>query len=1302
MKAAPLNPSEPIQGESNIQSIAKVQAPIPILVEADNPVAVVTAINSLAPKILTDQKELERVQPYLELLKKTIDSPGITNIALTGNYGSGKSTIINTFQNQHDEYEYLRISLASFGNITKEIADITGGTQSDDLTPATGKIATISPSPNNDVGKSAKVKKVSKEKKEELERLLEISILQQIFYHVKPSAIPDSRFKRIINIKDETIYLMAFSFALWIASAFILFKFDYIDRINPGSWDTKLHFDWIALPVFAMFFSGIGYFAKSIVRLLNNSKINKVNIKGELELGDKLDKSVFNEHLEEILYFFERTSFNLVVIEDLDRFDSTDIFTKLRELNTLLNNSLSIKDRKDHKEIVFLYAINDETFKDKNERVKFFEYIIPVIPFINPSNAGDQLAKLISEAKIDDVKFKEFTEDLVTFIDDIDMRLLTNIFHEYQLYRKNLGEVLQQDKLFAMITYKNMFPEDFSKLHSRKGNLYQFLSNRETYVKKLINEIDEQIAENLIAIDNIESVQLESLEELKAIYINAIFKKLPEATALKIGKKISFAELIKEDNFNAFTQVTKIEYYHQEVQPHYGTNMYREYTNTSNLSFSDIENEVNQDFSYDERVEQILDAEASKDNELKSENDKLKAKKLEIESWSFSEIFEQVDIDPYIKHFSDSGLIRNLLLNGYIDENYHDYISLFHEVNMSSEDFVFEKNVKSGTISAFDYKLTYTSYLAKKLHWKYFKREVILNLDMVDYFLNEIADSDDKKDSVFTLLASERKRAVSFIDDFVNKRPESAGKFMNLIVSFWKNCWNFLEKKSGYSEEKLDGYLQLLIVNASIEDLISQGPGLSTYISKKSDFLSLFKNPSQQQRVETAINKLGIRFINLNPSTTETQALFDFVYNNNYYLINIANILLMLREKATNMSEENIKKSNFSSIQNSECEQLKKYVSESINIYIKEVFLKLPGNSDEAEEQVLVLLNNSAVKDELKTEIIEGDYLIVNDLSAVGSFDLQRQILYNDRMNPTWRNIFIYYEAAQASQEENKAEEEESSNDAEFDESLLDYLNEKEHYEILSTGRLSDDDSRVEGFIRSFAIEIVKCEPLSFDAYAALMQAHSFNFLTVDIKHLSDNKVNWLVENGRLLLNNHNFNQLKEHFPGQHIRLLEIQQRSFSDKLEQIVLDEDDTISLLESSVFSKENKLLIYDQLDEETITDNAEIARLSCKLLATEKGIDLSYEIIESMFRNSRSTDERIRILNMHIGSLSTGQVKTLIEILGGDYPEIFIKRHKPKFSRVPFHEELFRNLKSKQMIIKFEPYDKDENLFKVYANY
>ena len=202
-----------------------------------------TLNSSLAPKVLTKKEDIEKVQPYLDKLNETIDTKGINNIALTGGYGSGKSTIIGTFKELNPQFEFLNISLASFN---KKKSD-------DTLTSSEKKI-----------------------QKEELERLLEVSILQQIFYHVKPEEIPESRFKRIINIPNWKIWSISIGFILWVSSSVLLLKYDYLDKINPNSWNTKDNFDWFALIIFLIAFIGLGLFSNLIINLENYLVILKL------------------------------------------------------------------------------------------------------------------------------------------------------------------------------------------------------------------------------------------------------------------------------------------------------------------------------------------------------------------------------------------------------------------------------------------------------------------------------------------------------------------------------------------------------------------------------------------------------------------------------------------------------------------------------------------------------------------------------------------------------------------------------------------------------------------------------------------------------------------------------------------------------------------------------------------------------------------------------------------------------------------------------------------------------------------
>lgn len=141
----------------------------------------------------------------------------------------------------------------------------------------------------------------------------------------------------------------------------------------------------------------------SIILRLSLSKINLKD--GEIELkAQEKETSIFNRHLDEIIYFFQSTEYNVVIIEDLDRFNTADIYLKLRELNQLINDSKEIG-----RHIVFIYAVKDDVFKD-TQRAKFFDYISTVIPFINPSNSKDKLKEELRIRGYEDIPDDDLEE----------------------------------------------------------------------------------------------------------------------------------------------------------------------------------------------------------------------------------------------------------------------------------------------------------------------------------------------------------------------------------------------------------------------------------------------------------------------------------------------------------------------------------------------------------------------------------------------------------------------------------------------------------------------------------------------------------------------------------------------------------------------------------------------------------------------------------------------------------------------------------------------------------------------------
>ncbi len=1193
-----------------------------------------TLISSLAPKVLTKKEDIEKVQPYLDKLNETIDAEGINNIALTGGYGSGKSTIIGTFKALNPQYEYLKISLASFN---KKKSD-------DNLNPKEKKL-----------------------QKEELERLLEVSILQQIFYHVKPKEIPESRFKRIINIPNWKIWGISIGFILWCLSSILLLKYNYLDKINPSNWNSIDDFDWFALIIFLIAFVGLGLFSKLIIKLFSNSKINKVNIKGELELGENVNKSVFNEHLEEILYFFERTKYNVVIIEDLDRFDSTDIFTKLREINILLNNSKLI-DR----EVNFVYAVGDDLFDDKKERVKFFEYIIPVIPFINSSNADEQLRTLIKEAGIDETIFtKEFISDVTTFIDDIDMRLLTNIFHEFVIYRKTLKPefIKKNDELFAMITYKNIDPQDFTKLNRKEGKLYELINNKRSYIKKFINKIEADITFKKSQIADIEKHTINDIDELNNIYFQKMLSKLP-TNALVDNKtlKSNFEELIEREN------LTYKYFQHSYL-----------YDNTFQFKFSEIENEVNPNYTYEQRVELIESKRNNVVNSQKNEIEKLKSKKTVVENWDLKQIFNEVDINEYLNGFSNNGLLRNLILNGYINENYNDYISLFHEVAITKEDFTFERNVKGGFSTDYSFKLSNkVENLVERIDGRYFERETILNFDLLDYLGKNHIRFSDKYDSIIRLLSNEKEKSIQFIDEYIQNEERPIGIFIEKLVGNWKGFWEYLYSKSNYSEDTENKYLELIIRFSKVETILKNQNNnlLKIGIEEKTNFLSLVKNTEDLDyfgKITKLLKELNVKFDKLDNPIEDTKKMFDYVYTNNHYKINKDNLLQMLLIFGKGITEEEFKRSNYSSILKSECKPMIEYINSNITTYIEDVYLRLEDNKFEDESSLIELLNINSenLTNKFKVKIIQKVETKISELKKINELEIKTQLLINNQVTPIWNNVIDYYTVSESTISEN----------------LIEFLEFENVNSELSKIKLLKENETFEG-------SILLCNDIANETYGKLLNSIYFRYTKLGFENLNKEKITGLA-NKILSTTKSNYDLLREHFPYNHITLIERDFKKFIDNISDFETDEDDILLLLKSEKFSIDNKLTYIAKLEQKAILDSKEISKtVGNIILQKPKKVEFQYSTIESLVKNVASSENKVQLVNLYFSDLDNANIINLLNNISG-YDKLFMKG-KPTYSKSAYNETLFNKLISKNLVKKYYDDFWSDSKFRITTNH
>jgi hypothetical protein len=1188
---------------------------------------------SLAPKVITEESEKEKIKPYLNTLIKAVNTKDVNNIAITGSYGSGKSTILKTFQKEYkSSFRFLNVSLASFNKINDE----------------------------------------SNEDSEKLERLLEISILQQIIYSVSPNKIPNSHFKRILNIPLWRKRIIAFLITLWVLCLLLFWKNNYIEIVNPNNWSIYKNLEWIGIIISIITFIGFSFLSYKIIDLFRNSKISRVSIQGEIELNnnENEDKSIFNQYLDEIIYFFQKTKYNILIIEDLDRFENTNIFTKLREINILLNNSNLIKEK-----ISFIYAISDDFFTDKKERVKFFEYMIPIIPFINYSNAEEQLKKLIKDSGLEENIFSDdFISDITPFIDDIDMRLLVNIFQEFLVYKDIVGKINPvNEQLFAIITYKNIDPEDFNRLGSKQGKLFSLLNNKDEYIKNFIKDIEKQIEEKEEIIKKINNEYFESIEDLKKVYLFHIFKKIIsfEGSDIQIALK----------NFDSIIRDGIVKYNYIDDSYYNASRRESDYS----FNFSEIEKQVNSNLSYEERKELIQNKQNDEVKRIKDEIQELQRQKKAIKNWSLKEIFKEdvVDINDYIPLRTEqegsivNRLLRNLITQGYINENYIDYISLFHEGTISQKDKAFEVKVKSREMSEFNYKLEKVEGVVKKIGEKYFERKEIFNFDILDFLLVNQSIYNSKYKLFMKLLCNESETSLRFINEYIAQR-EDKKNFLTALLKEWPGLCEYIFEKSNYSiTEKYELFEQILLCVEDIKEFLQiQGKDLIKKMVEN-DVMYLYKpennNPFESQ-AEDLLNLLEVKIKKIEKPEDGYKYLYGTICFKNYYKITEANISLILKEFGR---VENFKEVNYTVISKSTHKPLKDYINSNIQEYIKEVYLKLPDAQQEDEYKFKELLKNEVLDEEIKVKIIEKVETSISELKDLKSLPIKKALLENKKVLPTWENIEDYYKSCQNSLEEE----------------LINFLNNNDVYSALS-------DKKINTSYKDLESDILVCNEISDEAYHKIIESIELVYKELDFNDLSKNKVDYLLEAHKLSMSENNYDTLRKRFPNKHIVLVESYFDSFLEGIDNFELDEEDVSLILNSKKISIEQKLTYISEIEEEFILKDNSISKKIAELIISKSyKIDFPYEVIESLYKNIVKEEDKIKLIILYNKDIDNEEMKELVGGIGQEYEKLFLPKRRPCFQDTEDNEALLKILYDRELIKK---YKKEKNKIRAVAFY
>lgn len=1133
---------------------------------------------------------------YSDAILFATNNVKVYNIALTGPYGSGKSSIIQSFLKRYRR-SALHISLAAFV-------------------------------PESD-SQSVKVSR------QEIER----SILQQMLYGADANRLPFSRFKRI---QSPSVWSIFKSFYIMLGVIAFWYLFNHRESVINGNFFLPLAFsNWFNLITFLLATSFLWGTLHHLYVASFGLSLKSLSLK-DVEIRPAFDDqtSILNRHLDEIVYFFQATDYDLVIIEDLDRFNNADIFVTMREINRLVNENAGVK-----RPIRFLYALRDDMFVN-TDRTKFFEFIIPVIPIINSSNSIDMILEQGRRLELDGRLDRQFLREVSRYLNDL--RLIQNIFNEYAVYVANLetdGEVvLNANKLLAILIYKNVYPSDFEQLHRGEGNLAEILNRKDELVIKGEARYRAEIVELEKQLELSERQLPSDLKELRQIYAMALIEKIPvNAVSVSInqGKWIPLPQLAIDDDFENLITHT--------IVHHRNSHGY-----VYSVDISKLDGEVDIHKSYQKR-KKVLEGKLAdyKNKSLRQQRD-LKEKIVALRTTKLNEILrlnsDSVQ-DVFEKFGENDELARYLILEGHLDDTYYQYTSLFHSGRLSPNDNKFLIKIRAFVTPEPSFPIDNPHEVIAAMRDEDFRQSYILNVKLVDSLLSDQNKFLGQTKKLLEFLSSQFENCEDFFDVYYTSGSEVVKLLSGLAIA----CEGLVPKAIA-SSNNISHVTQLVanLPENSLKKIARDYDELPEFVS--ANLPEILVNVPELSPDRLAYLDFEVKDL---AAIKEHYEIVRFMFEKELFELTIANIEYVYHAILGAKDLQSLRECNYTTIRSAKSTTLINRIEREFDCYFSNVLLLLEENvKEDAASMLAVMCHDSLALDDIRV-FLERQTTLLPSLKDVPE-RFHSMLFQLGKIEPNWLNCLDFIEG----------------NEFEAD-ILVEYLERNDVRNVMIQQTILGDPASIK--LRQF---LVNAGSLSDAAYREYVHAlpNSFN---KPPEGLELAKLRILIDERKITFAKESFDALAAHRELQ-VLFVATNIKKYLAETDSFMLDDSFREELLRSNI-DNQSKLGIIELMDLQSLLSLPQRSALIGQIINdTNSNIaNIDGDIAKSLVINSGNVETQISLLNRYHSLMTNDEVRDVLANLPKPFSEIRTGYTIPRLKNNPSNIELVKWLESRNII-------------------
>lgn len=923
------------------------------------------------------------ISNYKQALDQAFSEPSLKNIAITGPYGAGKSSVLESYlQSQlaiKENYKEkcLRISLSHL-QPTKAGNPLCGGEASAGTCKET------------EVAGSAY----------QMEQLLEGKIINQIVHKIPQKVAKAAGF----SVIDEDSGVFSLLLAGIIGSLLVFWCTPTITlpAIRHFFFSNNYLTSIIRIGILMLLISGVMTFIYSRGAAIQSffAHIRHVKIQGnEIELFQNEEAGYFDKYLDRILYMLNQSEKQFFIFEDIDRFDTTLIFERLKEINELVNAK---RENEDKAAIKFIYLLRDDIFINK-ERAKFFDFLIPIIPVTNTKNSSDKLFAILERYRLKEQVNPDLVRALGFYIEDY--RLIKNIANEFRIYFAALGQrnKLNPDKMLSMIVYKNLFPKDFVDLQKQQGYVHFLLSKagKVAFVFERKKELEKEKKEYAKQLESIKNESLDDFNELAWAIIGTKYNKdawgsryLSNNTSKDLSELEQYIQ-----NDNGIGQKAKEEYKRRKENLRI-KNEYKIDAVSEKWRECDKKIVLLDGASYSVLASMFI----GKINQVFLQN--------ELDNNGNEISYDAVRQNEYFK------LLKYLLINGYVDETYAEYTTFFYGESLSEMDQDYLMNLHENGSPKWGLQLNNIPLVLENVSEVELSRNGVLNQSFLLYLLSHSED-EEISHKLKKVVCNFQGDAFSYAIRFI-REDKKVDEFATYLFRTCPSSWGRIYTESDLPADTIEALAYDALLSLSEEELTMlnqrSANSLAQYISDNSNFLQRAQilDEGKRGKLILSMKVLKVQFSDIHAEGVSKPLLQDVFYSGLYALTG-STLRVFFTDVSGASEADTVTKPLTLLWKLSEDDGVRRNFESHFDCFVNAALDNLDGNSSQYacfkdESDVVVdLINQRGTGDEVAMNYLSGlKPETVTSLVDIEKYDDWKILMTHDLVKHTDQNLYDY------------------------------------------------------------------------------------------------------------------------------------------------------------------------------------------------------------------------------------------------------------------------------------------------------